>query len=160
MTAHYRSNDVPAVPGTYVLQLEASTAQSVTIGKRGVLDVTPGVYLYVGSARGPGGLQARIRRHARASDKRLHWHIDYLRAKAELTAVGYARGAERRECQWAQALRAWPPTRMPMAGFGASDCTCSAHLFALQTPPSPGALQACLQASESDAPPIRMITFD
>ena len=38
--------------------------QEVPIGKLGVLHMLPGIYVYVGSALGPGGLAARIERHA------------------------------------------------------------------------------------------------
>ncbi|MFO8145391.1 MAG: DUF123 domain-containing protein, partial [Candidatus Syntrophosphaera sp.] len=54
----------------------------------------------VGSARGPGGLAARIARHQREPKPR-HWHIDYLRAHAELIAVWYTVGSLGRECSWA-----------------------------------------------------------
>ena len=65
-------------PGTYVLVLHATQGMHVQVGRRGGLKIQPGYYLYVGSAFGPGGVKARVSRHARA-DKKKHWHIDYLR---------------------------------------------------------------------------------
>jgi len=44
-----------------------------------VFAIPRGVYLYVGSARGFGGLKARVARHLRAV-KKVHWHVDYLLA--------------------------------------------------------------------------------
>jgi Uri superfamily endonuclease len=38
----------------------------------------PGLYVYVGSACGPGGLEARLRRHLCGKRKKMHWHIDRL----------------------------------------------------------------------------------
>ena len=65
------------VPGYYALILAVSKVLIIDTrgGKRFSLD--PGLYVYVGSARGPGGLLARIKRHLRRN-KRLFWHIDYL----------------------------------------------------------------------------------
>ena len=84
--------DLPSQPGTYALLLEATAMQEVPIGKLGVLHMLPGIYVYVGSALGPGGLAARVGRHA-LREKTLHWHIDYLRAETRLLAVWFARGA-------------------------------------------------------------------
>ena len=82
--------DLPSQPGTYALLLEATGVQDVPIGKLGVLHLLPGIYVYLGSALGPGGLAARVGRHA-LREKVLHWHIDYLRAETRLVAVWYAR---------------------------------------------------------------------
>jgi Uri superfamily endonuclease len=120
--------------GTYALILVAEGQQSVAIGRLGTLDVQPGFYVYVGSARGSGGLAARIARHARAQ-KQLHWHIDYLRAVTQLKEVWYAESDEKQECRWAEGFARMKGATMPMTGFGASDCTCESHLFHFPTRP-------------------------
>lgn len=76
---------------------------------------------------GPGGLRQRILRHLRSSDeKRLHWHIDYLRACLPVEEVCWQEG-EGIECALANLLagqaQRWAP------GFGASDCRCAGHLL-------------------------------
>ena len=72
-TAH----DTPAVSGTYVLVIDLSEPVAVSIcGKPSAL-LAPGRYLYCGSAKGPGGLRARLARHMRHG-KPIHWHIDRL----------------------------------------------------------------------------------
>jgi len=119
--------DLPSQPGTYALLLEATAVQDVPIGKLGVLHMTPGIYVYVGSALGPGGLAARIERHAQR-EKMLHWHIDYLRAQTRLVAVWFARGARHRECHWARILERAAGARVSLDGFGSSDCRCRSHL--------------------------------
>ena len=119
--------DMPRQPGTYVLLLEATAIQDVPIGKLGVLHMMPGIYVYVGSALGPGGLAARIERHA-LREKTLHWHIDYLRAETRLIAVWYARGTKPRECHWSRMLEQSAGAQIPLEGFGASDCRCRSHL--------------------------------
>ncbi len=43
----------------------------------GRVHIEKGYYIYVGSARGPGGVRARLRRHF-SRDKKPWWHIDYL----------------------------------------------------------------------------------
>jgi len=101
--------------------------QEVPIGKLGVLHMLPGIYVYVGSALGPGGLAARIDRHA-LREKMPHWHIDYLRAETRLLAVWYARGANRRECRWSHILERAAKSQISLGRFGASDCRCRSHL--------------------------------
>ncbi|MCS4038555.1 GIY-YIG nuclease family protein [Salinibacter ruber] len=122
-------------PGTYALLLQNEERQEIEVGALGAMTVRPGVYVYVGSAFGPGGLRARVGRHARG-DGALHWHVDYLRAATALEAVWYTHDPERRECTWAAVLRALPGASVPVDGFGASDCTCPAHLVRFEAAPS------------------------
>ncbi len=120
----------PSQPGSYVLALSAPRATSIPVGRLGDLTVTPGCYLYVGSALGAGGLAGRLLHHLRVA-ARPHWHIDYLRAVTELDAIGWLASPERLEHTWAQALVQAPGCTAPMPRFGASDCRCPAHLFFL-----------------------------
>lgn len=122
-------------PGTYALLLCAPDERTIEVGALGTMTVQPRVYVYVGSAFGPGGVRARAQRHARA-DGTPHWHVDYLRAVTTLEAVWYTHDPTRRECAWASVLRRRPESRVPLSGFGASDCDCPAHLVALRAGPS------------------------
>jgi len=124
-------------PGTYALLLRGEETREIEVGALGEMTVRSGVYVYVGSAFGPGGLQARVARHVRG-DGALHWHIDYLRAVTSLEAVWYTHDAERRECTWAAVLRALPGASVPLDGVGASDCNCPAHLVRSAKAPSLG----------------------
>ena len=126
---------VDAQPGTCALLLAATRGQTLKVGRLGTMRVRPGWYVYVGSALGPGGLAARLSRHARP-DKTLHWHIDYLRAVARLEEVWFRYGACRGECLWAEAAGQMPGVSIPMDRFGASDCSCSGHLFRFDERPS------------------------
>ncbi len=56
-----------AEPGTYALLLKLDRWERITVGKLGTFDFPAGYYLYVGSALGPGGLQARLAHHQRGS---------------------------------------------------------------------------------------------
>ena len=126
---------LPSLPGTYVLVLRFSRRLEIVVGKLGVLAVQPGYYVYVGSALGPGGLAARVGRHCRR-EKTLRWHVDYLRAVAQVEEVWYATGKNHRECRWASILQSLPVASVPLMGFGASDCGCASHLCFFKMPPS------------------------
>jgi Uri superfamily endonuclease len=119
--------DLAATTGTYLLLLSNPRTAPITIGKRLRLTLDEGCYLYVGSAFGPGGLDARLRRHQRG-DGRRHWHVDYLRAATTFVGAIVDRGGERREHQWAAELEACGKYAA-IAGFGCSDCRCPTHLF-------------------------------
>ncbi len=124
----------PEQAGTYVLILHLPRPTIVDVGRLGRFQFQDGWYAYVGSARGPGGLAARISRHRRLS-KSLHWHVDYLRVYARSVAVWYAIGDQKRECAWAEELFKFPGASVPAPRFGASDCRCPAHLVYFDAPP-------------------------
>lgn len=130
MRSDLRTVEWPRVPGTYVLWLRVDALHTIGVGRLGERLFPAGVYAYVGSAHGPGGLSARLRRHLRA-DKVHHWHIDALTACAPIVAIWYAAASVRLECVWAQRLARLAGVSAPMEGFGASDCRCATHLFAV-----------------------------
>ncbi|MGC9084248.1 MAG: GIY-YIG nuclease family protein, partial [Anaerolineae bacterium] len=109
--------DVPRLPGTYVLILRAEEARWVRVGQLGEFHIPSGWLAYGGSARGPGGLSARLARHLR-HPKPLVWHVDFLRAVAHPVAVWWATGTDRRECLWAAALAQMPGSSQPIPGLG------------------------------------------
>ncbi|MEW5867784.1 MAG: GIY-YIG nuclease family protein [Chloroflexota bacterium] len=128
------SANLPAISGSYALQLGLTTACRLQVGRLGEFDLPAGEYIYLGSARGPGGLSARLSRHLAGNQERLHWHIDYLRKIAIPGAICYLAGEPTRpplECAWSQGLAELPGASIPAAGFGASDCRsgCIAHLI-------------------------------
>ncbi|MDH4208698.1 MAG: GIY-YIG nuclease family protein, partial [Anaerolineae bacterium] len=109
--------------GSYVLVLPVPSEAILKIGKLGLCVFPPGYYCYAGSARGPGGLPARLARHLRKG-KKLRWHIDYLLEQATIVEIWQAPSAERLECRWARAVLALPGVESSIAGFGSSDCDC------------------------------------
>ena len=141
------ASQAPAAPGAYLLVIDLAAPLPLPRAGTGAMILPPGTYLYAGSARGPGGLRARLARHFRL-DKTPHWHID------RLTMAGILRGAwifpAAGECAIIAALAGLPH---PAAGFGSTDCpTCPSHLLAAACslaapggsglPPSWQALQA------------------
>ena len=125
-----------APPGAYALLFAVDTAVTITVGALGTAEFPAGAYAYVGSAFGSNGL-GRVGRHRRVADGAhdvRHWHVDYLggHPNASLAAVVAAPRADV-ECRVATELRrrlaaATDDTVTPVAGFGASDCGCPAHL--------------------------------
>jgi histidyl-tRNA synthetase len=118
--------DAPATPGAYALALRLGAPLDVRIGKNSAT-LPAGDYLYCGSARGFGGLRARLARHMRPH-KRAHWHIDQLTAVANMLGAFVEEQGD--ECALNAALGALSiPLPIPIAGFGSSDCRrCAAHL--------------------------------
>lgn len=68
------------VKGVYVLLIELLSSACTTVGSLGYLCLDSGVYSYIGSAKGFGGIDARIRRHLSKVKRRLWWHVDYVTA--------------------------------------------------------------------------------
>jgi Uri superfamily endonuclease len=118
---------LPAAPGAYLLLIALAEPLELEIRSLGHATLAPGRYLYAGSARGPGGIRARVSRHFR-KEKARHWHVDHLTAvAAELTAFPVPDGSE---CALVEAVLAdgW---RTALPGFGSSDCRrCAGHLLA------------------------------
>ncbi len=107
---------------SYALFISITTPIKITVGKLGEFIFPGGDYIYYGSAR--KGLRARVNRHLR-SEKKLHWHIDYLLAAAAVT-ITRIRISTISECQ----LVAAGGGAVVVKGFGASDCiqACGSHL--------------------------------
>ena len=118
--------------GTYALVVASSDWLRLQVGKLGVHCLPPGYYVYVGSAR--GGLNGRLKHHLK-SEKRLHWHIDYLVKQASVTQIWYAYGENRLECVWNTMVAGLPGATSIIPGFGASDCRCRTHLTHFSTAP-------------------------
>ena len=117
---------IPAGKGTYALILQLSLPCRIKVGRLGLMEFPAGLYIYVGSAFGPGGLRARIAHHMKRAS-RPHWHIDHLRRVCDVEEVWYVEG-ERLECTWARRLLR-NSAAVPVPGFGCTDCRCNSHLF-------------------------------
>ncbi len=121
---------IPSTAGAYALVLDLAGPRRLPRHLSPAV-LPPGRYLYAGSARGPGGLRARLARHLRRQKPR-HWHLDWLTSAspALVSICGFATFATAGECDLVDWLTA--RTAAPIAGFGASDCRrCTAHLVGL-----------------------------
>jgi Uri superfamily endonuclease len=136
------------VKGSYLLicRLDAPLRQ-LAVGRFGSFDFAAGHYIYVGSAMGSGGLEARLAHHRLRDKPRPHWHIDYLRPHLHLLETWAVSTNERLECVWCRALAATPGFEIPVAHFGSRDTGCAAHLFFSERRPALRQLTAALIGS-------------
>lgn len=121
--------DIPDESGTYCLIFHLENSINVSIGKIGTFLFNSGYYVYFGSAKGSGGLQARLNRHL-SMEKKKFWHIDYLRPHMIFIAAVFSLQTNQ-ECVWCLKLQNNTTFTVPVKGFGASDCVsfCRAHLL-------------------------------
>ncbi len=115
----------------YALVITLSCNVRLRVGKLGLCRFDAGNYVYAGSAK--RAFDARIRRHL-SSEKRLHWHVDYLLASEYATVRKvWAFPETTTECGIIGALVTSGAVNVPVAGFGAGDCRnrCPAHLVRL-----------------------------
>lgn len=139
--------EIPTAPGAYALILDIPHELAVPVA--GGVRLSSGQYVYCGSARGPGGIRARVARHLRA-EKTAHWHIDRLHPQDNSIAVICVDGGT--ECAMVEAAMRLDGATMPISGFGASDCAnCAAHLIRLPRATDPKAIADALR-SEDGAP--------
>jgi Uri superfamily endonuclease len=118
------ADDAPALPGAYVLGIELARPLTVALPGKPATTLSAGRYLYCGSARGPGGLRARLRRHMRRG-KAVRWHVDRLTVAGDV--IGAWAFPDGDECELAAMLSGLPA---PIVGFGSTDCApCRSHLF-------------------------------
>ena len=114
----------PRQGGTYIVILWLPARHHLTIGRLGQVELSKGYYSYAGSAK--RGLVARLHRHLHGATTR-HWHLDYLRPYARVLAWRAYADDNQPECQLAQTLLPLGQALIPR--FGASDCSCPAHLL-------------------------------
>jgi Uri superfamily endonuclease len=120
---------MPDIWGAYVLVLHLEKAIHIKFPSVASDQVMPGWYVYVGSARGSGGIRARVKRHFRYK-KTAHWHVDRLTVHAvEMAALAVAGG---RECEIVGKLLNSLQFKVAVAGFGSTDCSrCESHLLTI-----------------------------
>jgi len=116
----------PSAKGAYAILICLSYPAEVSFG-RNQATIEPGWHAYAGSAFGPGGIKARLRRHL-APEKKLHWHVDRITTRASrLIAFAIEGGSE---CDIMARLARSGHFLPGPEGFGSSDCaTCEAHLL-------------------------------
>ena len=120
--------------GIYTLLLFLSKEVTVDIGRLGKQRLPMGHYTYTGSALGKGAtsLKHRIARHLR-KEKWKFWHIDYLLVDENVSveAVIVAETNKDMECNLNSYMKSIMGAKVPVTGFGASDCRkkCGSHLL-------------------------------
>lgn len=121
---------LPALPGAYLLVCRLAAPLKTLPDRFTGKHLDPGWYIYAGSARGPGGIAARLGRHLDGTGKR-RWHIDALTMTGAARA-GFAYPGSH-ECGLVTRLFASGAFTIPLPGFGSSDCRqCASHLLLWQ----------------------------
>ena len=116
--------------GSYLLVLEVAQSRRIDVGGLGKVTFPKGYYVYAGSAR--VNLTKRVERHLRRR-KQFHWHIDFLRDRADSCTALPVRSSEDLEHDLAAALGQVADWSIPR--FGSSDCRCPTHLFGFKENP-------------------------
>ena len=120
--------------GIYTLIVFLSNNTQLKVGKLGIQTFPAGYYTYTGSALGKGAssLKQRVTRHLK-KQKRKFWHIDFLLAHENATIITIiaVQTSRKLECKMNQYIRERLKTKIPVVGFGASDCkeNCKSHLL-------------------------------
>jgi Uri superfamily endonuclease len=120
--------------GIYTLIIFLSKKTRLNVGKLGMQKFPKGYYTYTGSALGKGAtsLKRRVARHLRKGKRNL-WHIDFLLANenATVTAVVAAKTSKELECNINRCIKKEGGAKIPVKGFGSSDCKekCESHLL-------------------------------
>ena len=126
--------------GYYILGfkiLNNLTLNIKTLNHGGKIILPSGYYLYIGSAFGPGGLFARVRRHLQRN-KKIRWHIDFITTKADKLNFLFVYGIKSSkdaitECDIVRKLIDEKVAKLSLRGFGATDSECSTHLLTMET---------------------------
>ena len=130
-----RLKDLKRKMGTYVLIFNLESGCRLSVGKLGRFEFPVGWYAYTGSARGPGGLTARLGHHLRIAANP-HWHMDFLRPQGSIIEIWYGHDPAFDEHIWAEVMQAMAGTLTVAPGFGSSDCRCNTHLIHFATQPT------------------------
>jgi Uri superfamily endonuclease len=123
------SNLIPALPGSYVIAGGVAGKNNLDHKRWSGTAIPEGVYFYCGSARGTGGLRARICRHLNQTASKF-WHFDYLKPYLLVEKLWWICTEKNLECDFVCSLLSIKGASIPLSGFGASDCTrnCDSHL--------------------------------
>lgn len=121
---------IPSSPGLYLLVLELGEHFRGWVGSLGFVNLDRGFYVYLGSARGPGGLRARVLRHV-GGPRRVRWHIDYLTSRPSVRCVlaVVVETVDDLEELVAAKLLNLASLKPAVKGFGSSDRRSLTHLF-------------------------------
>jgi len=117
--------------GIYCLIIFLNSSRYIKIGKNRRIHFYKGYYLYVGSAL--NNLEKRIDRH-KSSNKKLHWHIDYLLEHSKIITVKTIETKQKIECVLSKRIS--NIFHLTIQNFGNSDCNCFTHLYYSKTNPN------------------------
>ena len=106
--------------------MKLKSSKNIRVGSLGKLEFKKGFYCYVGSAIGSTTIENRCKRHL-MKNKKMKWHIDYLRKEVEIVNIFVFPSRKKIECGVARKILKKADSFIPK--FGSSDCNCKSHLF-------------------------------
>jgi Uri superfamily endonuclease len=112
--------------GAYILVMKLKSNKNIRVGSLGKLEFNKGFYCYVGSAIGSTTIENRCKRHL-MKNKKMKWHIDYLRREAEIVSIVAIPSKNKIECIVSRKILKQADSFI--LKFGCSDCSCNSHLF-------------------------------
>jgi Uri superfamily endonuclease len=112
--------------GAYILVMKLKSNKNIRVGSLGKLEFNKGFYCYVGSAIGSTTIENRCKRHL-MKNKKMKWHIDYLRREAEIVSIVTIPSKNKIECIVSRKISKQADSFI--LKFGCSDCSCNSHLF-------------------------------
>jgi Uri superfamily endonuclease len=122
-----KAEHAPTEPGAYVLLIGLPVPVETALPGKPTTTLGAGRYLYCGSAKGPGGIRARLARHMRI-EKSVRWHVDRLTEAGTVIGAWSFPGGD--ECDLVRTLS---HLSFPIPGFGSTDCRmCQSHLLKWQ----------------------------
>ncbi|WP_456396287.1 GIY-YIG nuclease family protein [Desulfurobacterium sp.] len=115
----------PDSKGTYIIVFSLQKERLIRTKSKSFM-LSDGIYSYVGSAFGAGGLKSRLKRHLNRRKKK-HWHLDYVSSSRFFKPLAvYCFPGKRIECYIADRFE---KVCENVPQFGCSDCSCKSHLF-------------------------------
>jgi Uri superfamily endonuclease len=120
--------------GIYTLIVFLSNDTQLKVGRLGTHTFPAGYYTYTGSALGKGAtsLKQRVTRHLKKQKQKL-WHIDFLlvHENTTITTIIAVQTSRKLECRMNHCIIEELKPKIPVVGFGASDCkeNCRSHLL-------------------------------
>jgi sugar fermentation stimulation protein A len=112
--------------GAYIVVLYLNSNKRIKVGRLGKIYFKKGFYCYVGSAIGKTKIEKRCKRHLK-KNKKLRWHIDYLRKESSIVKIIAFESKKKIECKIAKKIL--KIANGYIEKFGSSDCKCVSHLF-------------------------------
>ena len=143
-------SSLPRSKGLYILEIIVQREARVGRGLLSGVAVPPGLYAYVGSAGGPGGLKGRICRHARLAARggRPKWHVDWLLVRGRVVGVYFLEGCWGRRAEEELSLLLSKVLDEAVPRFGSTDTSSRTHLYVVRGPP--GSVLPVLRRARSD----------
>jgi len=157
----YSLSGVDRRGGTYAVVLFLPSDLEVVVGSLGLVRLSPGYFIYVGSAFGSGGLCSRLGRHCTPFTP-LRWQIDYLKPHMQVVDLWFTYDAVKRERDWAMVTSRMPGAACPRKHLGAMDFmnehdSVESHFYHFRRRPKVATFRALARSMIQGQGPIRRV---